>query len=276
MSSRSTAITGEQIRAARALARLEQAELARRCGLSLETIKRLERIRGPVDANTRTLNAIIGAFDALGIQFDGCEDGGVGVCRLPDRMVAEAGRFRMSALEPGTQRLRRLIFHSAARPAPGQDVKALLDDIGKSAAEQNAPLGITGVLYSSNARFLQVLEGPKDAVRQVFGAISCDPRHGSVSVIEDRDIAIRLFPDWVLCCGQFASDGTVLKDEPVFDGGFRPETLSPAAALGLLGVVRDLQATAPRIRRPASGACPLAGDCLDENCAVRTERHVTA
>ena len=38
-------LTGEQIRAARALGRIEQAELAKRSGLSLETIKRLERLR---------------------------------------------------------------------------------------------------------------------------------------------------------------------------------------------------------------------------------------
>lgn len=276
MGNRSIAVTGEQIRAARALARLEQAELARRCGLSLETIKRLERIRGPVDANTRTLNAIIDALDALGIQFDGCEEGGIGVCRLPERMPGDVGRVRPSPPKRDTQRLRRLIFHSAARPASGQAFKGLIDGISQSAAEQNAPLGITGVLFSSNARFLQVLEGPKDAVRQVFGAISCDPRHASVSVVEDRDVAIRLFPDWTLCCGQFASDGPVLKCEPALGEGFRPETLSPAAAIGLLSVVRDLQATPPRTSRPVPGACPLARDCLDETCTARDGRHAIA
>lgn len=265
----SISITGEQIRAARALARLEQTELARLCGLSLETIKRLERIRGVVDANTRTLNAIIEALSGLGIQFNECEDGGVGVCRLPERMAREARPRQMPLSRREAQPLHRLIFHSAARPASGQTFKALIDGISQAAAERNGGLGITGVLFSSNARFLQVLEGPKDAVRQIFGAISCDPRHASVSIVEDRDVAIRLFPDWTLCCGQFASDGPVLKCEPALGEGFRPETLSPAAALGLLSVVRDLQATQPRTSRPISGVCLLASDCLDETCAAR-------
>jgi transcriptional regulator with XRE-family HTH domain len=74
-------LTGEQIRAARALTRINQAELAEACGLSLETIKRLERIRGAIDANIRTIKAIIQTFEAMGIKFDSWEGGGVGVSR---------------------------------------------------------------------------------------------------------------------------------------------------------------------------------------------------
>ncbi len=64
------ALTGEQIRAGRSLARVDQAELARRSLVSLETIKRVERIRGPIAANIRTLQAITRAFAALGIVFE--------------------------------------------------------------------------------------------------------------------------------------------------------------------------------------------------------------
>jgi transcriptional regulator with XRE-family HTH domain len=85
---RSLMLTGEQIRAARAFARIEQAELARRAGLSLETIKRLERIHGPVEANVRTVAAITAAFEAAGIVFD-FDQAGVGV-----RLVAGVGPRR--------------------------------------------------------------------------------------------------------------------------------------------------------------------------------------
>lgn len=77
-------LTGEQIRAARALVRIEQAELARRSRLSLETIKRLERIRGPVGANTRTLTALAQTFQELGVSFEWTPGGGVGVSRAID------------------------------------------------------------------------------------------------------------------------------------------------------------------------------------------------
>jgi transcriptional regulator with XRE-family HTH domain len=72
-------LTGEQIRAARALVRLEQSDLARLSGLSIDTIKRLERIRGQIDAHSRTVVALHRTFDALGVRFITVEGGGVGV-----------------------------------------------------------------------------------------------------------------------------------------------------------------------------------------------------
>ena len=70
MSFRALLLTGEQIRAGRAFLRLEQAQLAQAAGVSLETIKRLERMRGPVEANTRTVAALASAFHERGIVFD--------------------------------------------------------------------------------------------------------------------------------------------------------------------------------------------------------------
>lgn len=63
-------LTGEQIRAGRAFLRIEQTDLAKAAGVSLETVKRLERMRGPVEANTRTVTAIGEAFYRWGVVFD--------------------------------------------------------------------------------------------------------------------------------------------------------------------------------------------------------------
>lgn len=62
-------LTGEQIRAARGLARLEQSDLASAAGISLETVKRLEKMRGPISANTSTEAAIRRAFTEAGVIF---------------------------------------------------------------------------------------------------------------------------------------------------------------------------------------------------------------
>ena len=59
-------LTGEQIRAARALLRMEQSALASASGVSLPTIKRLEAIEGPISANTTTESALRKAFDQAG------------------------------------------------------------------------------------------------------------------------------------------------------------------------------------------------------------------
>lgn len=68
--SRPGCLTGELIRAGRALIRLDQSELAALSGLSLETVKRLERFRGPIDATTRTERALASAFRSRGVIFE--------------------------------------------------------------------------------------------------------------------------------------------------------------------------------------------------------------
>lgn len=62
-------VTGEQLRGARAMARIEQAELARQAGVSVDTIKRLERTVGPISANVNTMAAIVTVLEAAGVEF---------------------------------------------------------------------------------------------------------------------------------------------------------------------------------------------------------------
>ncbi len=78
-------LTGEQIRAARALSRMEQSGLAKAAAVSVETIKRLERMSGAIAANTGTEAAIRRAFDAAGVIFIDENGEGPGVRLRKDR-----------------------------------------------------------------------------------------------------------------------------------------------------------------------------------------------
>jgi transcriptional regulator with XRE-family HTH domain len=62
-------LTAEQLRAARALLRIEQADLAKRSGVSVATIKRFEAMDGPIKARTETVELLRDALDALGVIF---------------------------------------------------------------------------------------------------------------------------------------------------------------------------------------------------------------
>lgn len=270
MHSSLSALSGEQIRAARALARIDQSALAKRCGLSLETIKRLERIRGPVDANSRTLRALFEVFSAMGVAFDSREDGGVGVCLAPAetaRPPAWTGAARRRDRRSADSGYHRLIYYSTVNPENPRPIHELLDQIQASGAQRKATMDVTGILFARGGRFLSVLEGPKDNVRRVYGAISCDRRHASLSIISDQPTLLRHFPDWTVSCGQFQSDSGMVGDEPALTEGFHPERLSPASALGLLSLMRDLQETPPRKDLRSRRPCPLAGACLDGLCA---------
>jgi len=77
----------------------------------------------------------------------------------------------------------------------------------------NVRLELTGALLYRHGRFIQVLEGPEDAVRARFELIAADPRHHGIFVMNEKQIAERQFPEWTM--------------------GFRP--VSDAALRGLEG-----------------------------------------
>lgn len=84
-------ITSEQIRAARALLRWEQRDLAEASKVSLPSIELLETNRGPLAAQAWTIEAMRAALEAGGVEFIAENgDGGPGV------------RLRKQRTGPGT------------------------------------------------------------------------------------------------------------------------------------------------------------------------------
>ena len=76
-------ITASQLRAARALANVDQRQLAEMAGLSLPTIQRMEASDGVIRGTVDSLTKLIAALDAAGIELIGentvSQGGGRGV-----------------------------------------------------------------------------------------------------------------------------------------------------------------------------------------------------
>ena len=64
-------ITASQLRAARALANVDQRQLAELAGLSLPTIQRMEASDGVIRGNVDSLTKLIAALDVIGIELIG-------------------------------------------------------------------------------------------------------------------------------------------------------------------------------------------------------------
>jgi transcriptional regulator with XRE-family HTH domain len=64
-------ITAAQLRAARALAGLDQKRLAELSGLSVPTIQRMEASEGVIRGNVDSLMKLIGALDTAGVELIG-------------------------------------------------------------------------------------------------------------------------------------------------------------------------------------------------------------
>jgi predicted transcriptional regulator len=80
------ALRSELIRAARALLRWEQRDLAKASSVSLPTIKRLESKPGVMAAHLSTTVALKRALEAAGVEFIDENGGGAGV-RLRKRQT---------------------------------------------------------------------------------------------------------------------------------------------------------------------------------------------
>jgi len=69
-------MTAAQMKAARALLGMTQAQIASASGVSLPTVKRIE---AGADAKASTMNALRAALEAAGVQFIVENGGGAGV-----------------------------------------------------------------------------------------------------------------------------------------------------------------------------------------------------
>ncbi len=89
----------------------------------------------------------------------------------------------------------QLVYVSSATwPMNNEDLNMILD-ISRA---NNQRLGVTGLLLHIDQGFLQVLEGPKDAVLELLAKIQKDIRHIGLRVLIQQEIAERLFADWFM------------------------------------------------------------------------------
>ena len=66
-----------------------------------------------------------------------------------------------------------------------------------SVARRNNPRdGITGALICRNDLYLQMIEGPADAIDALYSRIQADDRHFDVRLLLEEPMGERLFPGW--------------------------------------------------------------------------------
>ncbi len=89
----------------------------------------------------------------------------------------------------------RLIYSSTPFGFDSSILNSLLID----SRENNQKFDITGSLLCRADIYLQMLEGPEDLVLETFDKIQRDDRHINIEVLlQERNIASRLFPDWAM------------------------------------------------------------------------------
>jgi hypothetical protein len=81
---------------------------------------------------------------------------------------------------------------TAVKPPNHDDLTALL----QQCRDSNHKSGITGILVYQQGTFMQMLEGDKQAVLELYHRISRDSRHTAVHTVLEGEIGQRNFADW--------------------------------------------------------------------------------
>ena len=106
--------------------------------------------------------------------------------------------------------LRQLLYVSTANPAAGKvDVAKIVEQ----SRHNNAIDGVTGLLWSDERRFLQVLEGPEDSVEKTFARMKLDPRHRAIVVLHDREIDAPQFGSWQMAARRPGDNADVFDEK---------------------------------------------------------------
>ena len=91
-----------------------------------------------------------------------------------------------------SEQLRRVIYVSEKVGSSEQDVA----DIVNASTQNNPSKDITGCLLEGSNSFLQILEGPSDAIKSLYKTICEDNRHTNVQRLCDEPLNTRLFSYW--------------------------------------------------------------------------------
>ena len=85
--------------------------------------------------------------------------------------------------------------------------------IAQAAAERNQADNVTGLLLFNSKRFLQVLEGPREAVDRIYARIGRDGRHNALVKLRDIPIDAREFGEWGMAYDDPFQPSSALKDK---------------------------------------------------------------
>ena len=137
----------------------------------------------------------------------------------------------------------RLLY--ASHPAKPLD-NGIVDSILETSRKNNPARGITGLLCFGEGLFMQVLEGGRDEVCELYNAIVRDARHANVRLLSYEEIPERRFGSWTMGQVNIAKVNPALLLKYAGKAVLNPFTSSGRASMALL---EELIATASVLNR---------------------------
>ena len=130
---------------------------------------------------------------------------------------------------PGSDLISLIYVSSSTQSLDDSEISGIL----AKSRQNNAALGITGMLLYREGNFMQVLEGPEGNVRSLMQTVECDPRHRGLIVLMQKPLKDRQFADWTMAFRNLdtlppeESEGySSFMNNSLLDGQFRNEPSS--------------------------------------------------
>lgn len=141
--------------------------------------------------------------------------------------------------------IQQLVYVSRAITGPRTEEE--IEDILLTSRERNEENGVSGILLFRGTTFLQLLEGPAEAVRETLRRIERDPRHRDLAVLVDQPARERIYQDWSMGFHSLSDGDAHLVNELLGWSNLilRPEEITPAQIVDLIGRFRASEASAP-------------------------------
>lgn len=121
--------------------------------------------------------------------------------------------------------MKQIIYHSQ----PFGFDEAMLRGILMQARRNNQRDGITGALICRQDMYLQLIEGPDDAIDVLYAKIVADDRHSDVQLAHSESVEKRMFPEWDML--DDSMPGVTFSFEGISEGAIEdasPEALKAA------------------------------------------------
>jgi hypothetical protein len=124
--------------------------------------------------------------------------------------------------------LTRLIYISRA---VGPQTTTVTTQILETARAYNKAHNLTGVLCQGKGLYVQVLEGERSVVNNLYRRIVADNRHSQTEIVHFGEVESRQFKDWAMALVNLSiDDPMVAMKHPEFD----PYSANSTAIIGLI------------------------------------------
>lgn len=91
--------------------------------------------------------------------------------------------------------------------------KDVVSDILKSSTRNNSRLNVTGILFYKDGTFIQLIEGAKEVIENLYKKISLDHRHEHLQIFWEGNSSQRSFPKWSMSLKDINELDTELQEE---------------------------------------------------------------